>query len=111
MRLDDDVDRATFVVGRAVDADRPTKFAHVRAVFGLDLHDLTEHTLEHVSRITETERVPGQYESVSESIEIRLKNRSGEDTVGPIEIDLADRSCLQIGGVEPSVGAGDEAET
>src|SRR5207244_7936624 len=53
----------------------------------------------------------GQYESISELIGIRLGNRSGEDTVGPIEIDLADRSCLRVGGVEPSVGAGDEAET
>src|SRR5207244_2653955 len=31
--------------------------------------------------------------------------------VGPIKIDLADRSCLRVEGVEPSVGAGDEAET
>src|SRR6266542_4786570 len=59
----------------------------------------------------ETEWVPGQYESVSKLIEIRLGNRSGGDTVGPIKIDLADRSCLRVEGVEPSVGAGDEAET
>src|SRR6266508_2962273 len=59
----------------------------------------------------ETERVPGQYESASESIGIRLGNRSGEGMVGPIEIDLADRSCLRIGDVEPSVNAGDEAKT
>src|SRR6266498_6128092 len=31
--------------------------------------------------------------------------------VGQIEIDLADRSCLRIGDVQPSVDAGDEAET
>src|SRR5438128_7239557 len=31
--------------------------------------------------------------------------------VGRIGIDLADRSCLRIGDVKPSVGAGDEAET
>src|SRR5207237_9473861 len=30
---------------------------------------------------------------------------------GPIEIDLSDRGCLRVGGVESSVGAGDEAET
>src|SRR6266508_1257072 len=58
----------------------------------------------------ETEWVPGQYGSVSKSIGIRLGNRSGEDTVGPIEIDRADRSCLRVGDVEPSVGAGDETE-
>ena len=86
-------------------------FAHVLFVFGLNLHNLVEHTPERVSRITETERVPGQYESVSESIEIRLGNRSGKDTVSLIEIDLADRGCLRVGGVESSVGAGDEAET
>src|SRR5207253_10672938 len=37
--------------------------------------------------------------------------RSGEDMVGPIEVDLADQSCLRIGDVEPSVGTSDEAET
>src|SRR5438105_1856749 len=58
----------------------------------------------------ETERVPGQYETVSESIGIRLGNRSGEDMVGRIGIDLADRSCPQIGDVQPSVDAGDEVE-
>src|SRR6266540_4394885 len=63
--LDDDVDCPAFVVGRAVDADRPIEFAHVHVVFGLDLHNLIERTLEHVSRITETERVPGRYETVS----------------------------------------------
>src|SRR5213075_1974119 len=47
----------------------------------------------------------------SKSIGILLGNRSGEDTVGPIEIDLADRSRLRVEGVEPSVGAGDEAGT
>src|SRR5438128_11770420 len=31
--------------------------------------------------------------------------------VGQIGIDLADRSCLRIGDVKPSVNAGDEAET
>src|SRR5436190_18274242 len=30
--------------------------------------------------------------------------------VGRIGIDLADRSCLRIGDMEPSVDAGDEAE-
>ena len=58
----------------------------------------------------ETERVPGLYGSISKSIGIRLGNRSGEDTVGPIEIDRANRSCLRVGDVEPSVSASDEAE-
>ena len=78
---------------------------------GFILHNLAEHVLKRVSRITKAERVPGRCEPVPESIGIRLGNRSGEDTFGPIEIDLADRSCLRVGGVESSVGAGDEAET
>src|SRR5438105_12920998 len=31
--------------------------------------------------------------------------------IGRIGTDLADRSCLQIGDVQPSIDAGDEAET
>src|SRR5438105_15631805 len=58
-----------------------------------------------------TERVPGRCESVPEPIDIRLGDGSCEGTVGLIEIDLADRSCLRVGGVKPSIGAGDEAET
>ena len=80
-------------------------------MFGFILHNLAEHVSKRVSRITKAERVPGRRESVPESIGIGLENRSGEDTFGPIEIDLADRVCLRVGGVESSVGAGDEAET
>ena len=58
----------------------------------------------------EAERVPRQYEPVSKSIGVWLRNRSGEDMIGRIGIDLVDRSCLQIGDVQPSVDAGDEAE-
>ena len=57
----------------------------------------------------ESEQVPGQYETVSESIG-KLRNRSDEDMVSLIGSDLADHSCLQIGDVQPSINAGDEVE-
>src|SRR5438105_14731573 len=47
--LEDDVDRSALVVGRVVNADRPTIFAHVLFVFGFNFHNLAEHTPERVS--------------------------------------------------------------
>src|SRR5438128_7777913 len=110
-RLEDDVDRSALIIGRAADADRPTVFARVLFVFGFIRHNLAEHMSKRVSRITKAERVPERCEPVPESIGIRLGNRSGEATFGPVEIDLADRGCRVVVGVESSVGAGDEAET
>ena len=66
--VEDDVDHSELIISR-VDGviHSALLLARVHLVFGLGFHNLVKHMLIRVSRITESEQVPGQYDSIFRS--------------------------------------------
>ena len=66
--VDDDVDHSELIISRGDDVIHSAMLsARVRLVFGLGFHNLAKHVLIRVSRITESEQIPGQYDSIFRS--------------------------------------------
>ena len=67
--VEDDVDHSKLVVSRVDDIIHSALLlARVRLVFGSGFHNLAKHVLIRVSRITESEQIPGQCDSVFQSV-------------------------------------------
>ena len=64
--MEDDVDHSELVVSRMDDVIH-SALSFARVHLGSGFHNLAKHVLIRVSRITESEQVPGQYDSVFQS--------------------------------------------
>ena len=63
--MGDDVGHSELIVSWEDDVIRSAEVsARVRLAFGSGFHNLAKHVLIRISRITESEQVPGQYDSI-----------------------------------------------